>query len=127
MKGVSGIDVQLRDEGTLILAITADDRARLMHQLAFQQKLDSRSNGSMRRKRADASRILPRRSLARCTVLRIIRLTTASSLRLCGKRRAPPARLSMSTRRLRRVNTFCDDTLKAHMARLIKHMRTVCF
>ena len=39
LKGVSGIDVQLRDEGTLILAITADDRARLMHQLAFQQKL----------------------------------------------------------------------------------------
>lgn len=39
LKGVSGIDVQLRDEGTLILAVTADDRARLMHQLAFQQKL----------------------------------------------------------------------------------------
>ena len=27
LKGVSGIDVQLRDEGTLILAVTADDRA----------------------------------------------------------------------------------------------------
>jgi glycine oxidase len=36
----SGIDVDLRPEGTLLLALTADDQARLTHQLVFQQKLD---------------------------------------------------------------------------------------
>jgi glycine oxidase len=35
----SGIDVELRSEGTLLLALTADDQARLNHQLVFQQKL----------------------------------------------------------------------------------------
>src|SRR5262249_62178820 len=36
---VSGVDVDLRPEGTLVVALTADDQARLNHQLAFQQKL----------------------------------------------------------------------------------------
>jgi glycine oxidase len=36
---VSGIDVELRPEGTLLVALTADDQARLTHQLVFQQKL----------------------------------------------------------------------------------------
>ena len=36
---VTGIDVELRPEGTLLLALTADDQARLAHQLVFQQKL----------------------------------------------------------------------------------------
>src|SRR5262249_61118842 len=36
---VSGIDVDLRGEGTLVVALTADDQARLGHQLVFQQKL----------------------------------------------------------------------------------------
>jgi len=36
----SGIDVELRREGTLVLALTADDQAQLAHQLEFQQKLD---------------------------------------------------------------------------------------
>jgi glycine oxidase len=36
----SGIDADLRPEGTLLLALTADDQARLTHQLVFQQKLD---------------------------------------------------------------------------------------
>jgi glycine oxidase len=31
--------VELRPEGTLLLALTADDQARLSHQLVFQQKL----------------------------------------------------------------------------------------
>ena len=35
----SGIDVELRREGTLVVALTADDQARLHHQLAFQHKL----------------------------------------------------------------------------------------
>jgi glycine oxidase len=35
----SGIDVELRPEGTLLLALTADDQARLTHQLVFQQSL----------------------------------------------------------------------------------------
>ena len=35
----SGIDVELRQEGTLVVALTADDQARLNHQLVFQQKL----------------------------------------------------------------------------------------
>jgi glycine oxidase len=36
---VSGVDVELRQEGTLVVALTADDQARLHHQLAFQHKL----------------------------------------------------------------------------------------
>jgi glycine oxidase len=36
---VSGIDVELRTEGTIVLALTADDQATLAHGLAFQQKL----------------------------------------------------------------------------------------
>jgi glycine oxidase len=35
----TGIDVELRQEGTLVVALTADDQARLHHQLAFQQGL----------------------------------------------------------------------------------------
>jgi glycine oxidase len=35
----SGIDVELRTEGTLMVALTADDQARLHHHLGFQQKL----------------------------------------------------------------------------------------
>ena len=36
---VSGVDVDLRPEGTLVVALTADDQARLSHQLVFQQQL----------------------------------------------------------------------------------------
>src|SRR5499427_5350084 len=39
LQAVSGVDVDLRPEGTLVVALTADDQARLNHQLAFQQKL----------------------------------------------------------------------------------------
>jgi glycine oxidase len=39
LQQVSGIDVGLRSEGTLVVALTADDQARLNHQLVFQQKL----------------------------------------------------------------------------------------
>ncbi|MFL6799778.1 MAG: glycine oxidase ThiO [Xanthobacteraceae bacterium] len=35
----SGVDVELRREGTLLIALTADDQARLQHQLGFQQSL----------------------------------------------------------------------------------------
>jgi glycine oxidase len=35
----SGIDVELQQEGTLIAALTADDQARLQHDLAFQTGL----------------------------------------------------------------------------------------
>ena len=40
LQHASGIDVELRREGTLVIALTADDQARLAHHLAFQQKLD---------------------------------------------------------------------------------------
>src|SRR5207248_9077598 len=39
LQQASGIDVELRTEGTLVVASTADDQARLNHQLVFQQKL----------------------------------------------------------------------------------------
>jgi glycine oxidase len=39
LEQASGIDVDLRREGTLVVALTADDQARLNHQLVFQQKL----------------------------------------------------------------------------------------
>jgi glycine oxidase len=35
----SGVDVELRREGTLVLALTADDQAEIAHRLAFQQQL----------------------------------------------------------------------------------------
>jgi glycine oxidase len=38
LQQATGIDVELRTEGTLILALTADDRAHLLHRLAFQQQ-----------------------------------------------------------------------------------------
>jgi glycine oxidase len=40
LQRASGIDVELRDEGTLVLALTADDQARLHHHLEFQRRLD---------------------------------------------------------------------------------------
>jgi glycine oxidase len=39
LQQITGIDVELRTEGTLIVAVSADDRAQLMHHLAYQQKL----------------------------------------------------------------------------------------
>ena len=36
----SGIDVELRGEGTLVLALTADDQAEIAHRLEFQRRLD---------------------------------------------------------------------------------------
>ena len=39
LKQASGVDVGLRPEGTLVVALTSDDQARLSHQLLFQQKL----------------------------------------------------------------------------------------
>ena len=37
---VSGVDVELRCEGTLVLALTADDQAEIAHRLEFQRQLD---------------------------------------------------------------------------------------
>jgi glycine oxidase len=39
LKQASAVDVGLRPEGTLVVALTSDDQARLSHQLTFQQKL----------------------------------------------------------------------------------------
>jgi len=39
LKQASGVDVGLRLEGTLVVALTSDDQARLSHQMTFQQKL----------------------------------------------------------------------------------------
>jgi glycine oxidase len=39
LEEASGVDVELRTEGTLVVASTADDQARLHHQLVFQHKL----------------------------------------------------------------------------------------
>jgi glycine oxidase len=39
LKQASGVDVGLRSEGTLVVALTSDDQARLHHQLVFQRKL----------------------------------------------------------------------------------------
>ena len=36
----SGIDVELRREGTLVLALTADDQGEILHRLEFQKKLE---------------------------------------------------------------------------------------
>jgi glycine oxidase len=40
LKRASGIDVELRREGTLVLALTADDQAEIAHRLGFQRRLD---------------------------------------------------------------------------------------
>src|SRR5215203_2063863 len=39
LQRASGIDVELRTEGSLVIALTADDQARIHHHLVFQQKL----------------------------------------------------------------------------------------
>ena len=39
LQQASGMDVELRPEGTLVVALTGDDQERLLHQLAFAQKL----------------------------------------------------------------------------------------
>jgi glycine oxidase len=39
LQAASGVDVELRQEGTLAVALTADDQARLAHHLVFQQQL----------------------------------------------------------------------------------------
>jgi len=39
LEELTGIDVGLRTEGTLVIATTADERARLLHHLAYQRKL----------------------------------------------------------------------------------------
>jgi glycine oxidase len=40
LQEASGIDVEVRREGTLVIALTSDDQARLFHHLEFQKKLD---------------------------------------------------------------------------------------
>jgi len=40
LQRASGIDVELRREGTLVLALTADDQAEIGHRLEFQKQLD---------------------------------------------------------------------------------------
>jgi glycine oxidase len=40
LERASGIDVELRREGTLVLALTADDQATIAHHLEFQRQLD---------------------------------------------------------------------------------------
>ncbi|MFL5045560.1 MAG: glycine oxidase ThiO [Xanthobacteraceae bacterium] len=39
LEQATGLSVELRREGTLVVALTADDQARLRHQLAFQHSL----------------------------------------------------------------------------------------
>src|SRR5215216_1298274 len=39
LEQATGLSVDLRREGTLVVALTADDQARLRHQLAFQHSL----------------------------------------------------------------------------------------
>jgi glycine oxidase len=39
LQETTGIDVELRTEGTIVVALTADDQARLQHHLVFQHKL----------------------------------------------------------------------------------------
>jgi glycine oxidase len=39
LERASGVDVELRREGTLVLALTADDQAEIAHRLEFQRRL----------------------------------------------------------------------------------------
>jgi glycine oxidase len=40
LEQATGVDVELRTEGTLVLALTADDQATIAHHLEFQRRLD---------------------------------------------------------------------------------------
>jgi len=40
LERASGVDVELRRDGTLVLALTADDQGELAHRLEFQRRLD---------------------------------------------------------------------------------------
>ena len=96
----SGIDVELRTEGTLVVALTADDQARLHHHLALSEEARPAARMDFGRRDA-AARAASRRQARRRGVVarRIIRSTTASSRPACASRPKRPARPSASTRR----------------------------
>jgi glycine oxidase len=39
LQDVTGVDVELRQEGTMVLALTADDQAQILHHFEFQKQL----------------------------------------------------------------------------------------
>ena len=58
LEAATGLAVDLRREGTLVVALNADDQARLRHHLAFQKRLGAAARpGSRPPRRGGASRI----------------------------------------------------------------------
>ena len=49
----SGVDVELRREGTLLLALTADDQAEIAHRLEFQRRLELAARMAVGRRYAE--------------------------------------------------------------------------
>lgn len=86
LERVSGMSVDLRREGILMIALTADDQARLHHHLEFQRRLELRWSGSTRLSCGGGSLIWDRRSPARSTARRTIKSTTANLSRRCAWR-----------------------------------------
>ena len=88
----SGVDVELRREGTLVLALTADDQAEIAHRLEFQRRLglplEWLSAAATRAARAASCRQDRRRAVFAGKTIRSI---TASSRRRCA---SPPKRLA---------------------------------
>src|SRR3984957_8382931 len=81
---VSGVDVELRQEGTLLLALTADDHAEIAHRLEFQRRLDlplERLSAADTRKREPH---LAGKIAGALFCRRITRSITASSCRRCA-------------------------------------------
>ena len=108
LKQASGVDVGLRPEGTLVVALTSDDQARLSHQLVFQQKLGLPlqwiSAAETRRREPHLAASSPARCSARKTPKSII----ANSPPPCA---LPPRRLvpaSANTKRSRRFQMMRD-------------------
>ena len=79
LEQASGIDVELRREGTLVIALTADDQARSFIISSSKRSSIYRCNGFPPPRPDGASPILPASWPARCSARRIIRSTTANS------------------------------------------------
>ena len=102
----SGIDVELRREGTLVLALTADDQADAWRIIwNFSRSSICRWNGFPPRRRAPARAASRRQDRRRaCSARRIIRSTTASSRRRCASPRRRPAPKFTSTEPVKEIS-----------------------
>ena len=92
LERASGIDVELRREGTLVVALTADDQAEIAHRLDFQRQLGLPLEWlSAAATRAREPHLAGKIAGALFSARRTIRSTTASLCRRCASPPRAPA------------------------------------